>query len=299
MQPSLARGLDTLLPPILRRAVRRAMPRALMRRYIAARWRRPEPACWPLPDRAGRPGFERYEYRRFSQNGEDGILRFLVSEIGADSRLFLEFGFGVLENNSLRLVLSEGFGGVFIDGSQETVDHFNAVAARFGVARARAVCAFLDINNLEDTIRASGLPRAIDLLSIDVDGNDYWFWEAATCVSPRIAVIEYNASFGPEMSCSVPYDPCFDRQRAHPSRLYHGASLAALASLGRRKGYSLIGCDSAGVNAFFVREDCMTPGLKALSPRKAYCPHRGRIRQGLSPEAQFNAIKDLPRVTIG
>lgn len=291
--------LPRQIPPApLRTVVKRLLPASLTAFGIRRVWRRDDPLEWSVPERRGEQGLEQYEYSLFSQNGEDGILRRLYSQIGFGSRRFLEFGFEPTESNSLRLALKEGFGGLFIDGSPSVVSRFNRAARSFGLVGVRAVHRFLDLDNLEPTIRQGGLPAEIDLLSIDVDGNDYWFWEGIRCLSARIVVIEYNASLGPERSCSVPYDPLFDRHRKHASGFYCGASLAALERLGRRRGYSLVGCDSNGVNAFFVREDCLTPELTELTSQSAFRPHKNRIERGFSPAEQLRMIEDMAFVDI-
>ena len=282
------------LEPVFNKLVLRPLVKARMLKA----WNRVEPTDWPLPECCGKQGIEKYEYSLFSQNGEDGILRYLFDEIGFSSRLFLEFGFDVRENDSLRLVMKEGFSGVYIDGSEIKVRYFNEAARSFGITNARAINAFLNLENLESVIIESGLGKEIDLLSIDVDGNDYWFWEAIRCLSARIVVIEYNASLGPELSLTVPYDPVLDRHQKHPSGFYHGASLTALERLGRKKDFKLIGCDSSGVNAFFIREDFLTDNLNVLSPQSAFRPHRSRLEDGFSVEDQYRMIKDLPFVTI-
>lgn len=256
--------------------------------------KRKDPSAWPLPKQKAKQGLERFEYSMFSQNGEDGILRYLFSEIGFGSRFFLEFGFSVLQNNSLRLILKEQFSGIFIDGAESSVKQFNEAVLLSGIANVQAINRFLDLDNLESTIVESKLPGEIDLLSIDVDGNDYWFWEGITCISPRIVLIEYNASLGPDLSLTVPYDPSFDRHRKHKSGFYAGASIGALEKLGKKKGYSLVACDSMGVNAFFVRDDCMTKELKASPGSLSYRPHKKRLDRGYSPDKQLSIIKDLP-----
>ena len=233
-----------------------------------------------------------------SQNGEDGILRFLFSKIGFSTRKSLEFGFGATQCNSLRLILHEGFHGILIDGNDKNVARFNESARRLGIASARAIHRFLTLENIENTIVGSGLENEIDLLVIDVDGNDYWFWDKIRCVSPRIVVIEYNASLGPQLSLTVPYDPTFKRFAKHPSGMYCGASLTALTRLAIRKGYSLVGCDAGGVNAFFVRNDCLTPDVTSKSPAAAHRPHLRRLQRGHSEESQYRQISDLPYVEI-
>jgi hypothetical protein len=132
----------------------------------------------------------------------------------------------------------------------------------------------------------------IDLLSIDIDGNDLWVWEAVEGVRPRIVVVEYNGTFGPERSVSVPYDPDFDRMARHPSGWYHGASITALARVGARKGYVLAGCDSNGVNAFFVREDCAAGAVPEAAPERAWRPVRERGPR--SSDEQLAVIAGLP-----
>ena len=240
-----------------------------------------------------------YEYSYLSQNGEDGILRRIFEDIGFESKRFLEFGFSPLESNSLRLMLLEGFEGVFIDGCSENVDSFNfAVNSHLPGQDVKAVKAFLDKDNINKVIRSASLEGEIDLLSIDVDGNDFWFWESINEVNSRVVVIEYNASLGPKRSITVPYDRTFRRHEKHLSGFYCGASLAALEKLGIQKGYSLVCCDTSGVNAFFVRNDCVTSTLKAISVEDAYFPHRKRIQRGFSTEEQFSEIESLPFLNI-
>jgi hypothetical protein len=249
--------------------------------------------------KVNKQGLEAYEYSLFSQNGEDGILRYLFSEIGASSKTFLEFGFGVVQNNSLRLILKEGWGGVLIDGLGASVKAFNKALQKFGIPNVRAIQQFLDLQNLRATILDSGLPEQIDLLSIDVDGNDYWFWkDILSYLNPRVVVIEYNASLGPELPLVVPYDPFFAFHEKHPSGFYHGASLTALVRLAHEKGYALIGCDSKGVNAFFVRRDCLSSSVTEVLPAIAYRSNARRIKKAGSLEEQFRIIKDMPFIHV-
>jgi hypothetical protein len=290
--------ISNFVPSALVPVLKKLVPAPLITYYIVKNWRRQEPADWPLGQHSDKQGIERYEYSLFSQNGEDGILRYLYSEIGFTSRLFFEFGFGVTQNNSLRLIMKENFGGVFVDGSEVSVRYFNNAACFLGLHNVRAIHRFLSLDNLESTIIESHLSEDIDLLSIDVDGNDYWFWEGIGSLSPRVVVIEYNASLGPDVSLTVPYDPSFDRHQKHASGFYHGASLTALQRLGSKKGYGLVGCNSNGVNAFFVKQDYLTENLTVLSPRSAYRPHRRRLERGFSAEDQFGIIKDLPYTSI-
>lgn len=273
---------------------RRLVPFGLRARKVSARWQRPDINRFPKRSQADVPGLARYEYSWLSQNGEDGIIRYLFDEIGFRNRWFLEFGFGAVQCNSLRLMLKEGFSGLVMDGSDENVAFFNHAAQKLGIDRAKAVQAFITLDNLESLIIDNGVPREIDLLSLDVDGNDYWFWEALEFVSPRIVCIEYNAGLGPDLSLTIPYDPEFERYSYHPSGFFHGASLAALEKLGRRKGYYLIGCDSTGTNAFFLRADIAIDGVPAVTPREAFRPHANWLGRGISEAEQLEIMKNLP-----
>jgi hypothetical protein len=115
--------------------------------------------------------------------------------------------------------------------------------------------AFITRENINELISSSGFGGDIGLLSVDIDGNDYWIWEAILTVRPIICVCEYNAVFGDVYPICTPYDSSFDRTKAHHSNLYFGASIAALRSLAAQKGYRFVGTNSPGNNAFFVRED--------------------------------------------
>jgi len=138
------------------------------------------------------------------------------------------------------------------------------------------------------------VPREIDFLSLDVDGNDYWFWEELECVSPRVVCIEYNAGIGSDRSLTVPYADDFERYARHPGGFFHGASLAALESLGRRKGYYLIGCDMTGTNAFFLRDDVRIDGVSALTPREAFRPHANWLGRRISESQQLEIMQAMP-----
>jgi len=183
-----------------------------------------------------------------SQNGEDGIIDHIFSVIGKDSRLFVEFGFGVPECNCLRLV-EEGWHGLFIDSDSDKCLAMRNMIAEMNRGGGFTVNKLLTVDNTEGAL--IGMPDEIDLLSIDVDGNDYWLWKAIERIRPRVVVIEFNRALGPEVSATIPYDAGFTW--AHDN--YYGASLRALEKLGKEKGYKLIGCEPKGVNAFFLRDD--------------------------------------------
>lgn len=261
---------------------------------VLVKWNKSDGKKWPPPSQAGIPGLARYEYSWLSQNGEDGVIRFLFDQIGFESRWFVEFGFGAVQCNSLRLMKHEGFSGLLMDGSSENVDFFNYAANKLGINGVKAIQAFITLENLQDLVRGNDVPQDIDFLSLDVDGNDYWFWEELSCISPRVVCIEYNAGLGPDLSLTVPYDPTFERYSKHPSGFFHGASLTALESLGKRKGYYLIGCDSTGTNAFFLRNDIAVPDVPAVTAREAFRPHANWLGRGISEAEQLVIMQSMP-----
>ncbi len=217
------------------------------------------------------------EFKVFSQFGEDGILEYLIRQIGIpqDKQSFVEFGVeSYRESNTRFLLMNRNWRGLIIDGSSDHMDGVNksALAWRHDLT---AVSAFVDCENINQLLTHSGFSGEIGLLSVDIDGNDYWVWERIEVVNPIIVVAEYNSVFGPSLPITVPYDPLFVRSKAHYSHLYWGASIAALNVLAERKGYSLVGSNSAGNNAFFVRNDHLG-GLLKCGPEDAWVESRFR-----------------------
>ena len=190
----------------------------------------------------------RHSYKVFSQNQEDGMVAEVFERIGTGSRRFVEFGVqDGLECNSTFLLM-RGWSGAWIEGS--AVDAARAKAA-FASYPVEVVNDFVTVENADALISLLAGGEELDLLSIDVDTIDYWLWKAIVSVRPRLVVIEYNASWPPFLRKTVAHDPGMDWDGTN----YSGASLGALEALGRAKGYCLVGCSLAGVNAFFVRED--------------------------------------------
>jgi len=235
------------------------------------------------------------EIKVYSQNGEDGILLYILAKIGVQNRCFVEFGIGDgTENNTANLALNFGWHGLLMDCKSDNV----AFAKRFyqnrlgpRASRVKIIQCLVTTENINKVLLQNGVQGEIDLLSIDIDGNDYWVWKAMSAINPRVVVIEYNSSMGHEKSLIVKYDPNFDRYKKHPTGFYHGASLAALTKLANSKGYILVGCDSTGVNAFFVRKDA-AHWLPEVSIEKAYFPNSRRLERYSTLE-QFECIKHL------
>lgn len=203
----------------------------------------------------------RYGYRVYSQNDEDGIIAEIFNRVGVEHHRFVEFGVETgIECNTLRLLL-DGWQGTWAEGRTESVERIAVTHRQYLESGAlRLTGGLVTAENINDQDYLFRAGRGVDLLSIDIDGNDYWVWKALTVVQPRVVIIEYNATWRPPMSITIPYDVGY----AWNGTNYFGASLEALTALGRSKGYTLVGCCVAGVNAFFVRNDLV--GDQFLGP---------------------------------
>ena len=257
-----------------------------------------------LPNAHPANAFHRYEFKVYSQFGDDGLIQYLLSTVPVTSPVFVEFGVhDYKESNTRYLLQHDNWTGLIMDGSQGYIDAIRQDPLYFR-HNLTAVCAFIDRGNINTLLRQNGISGDIGLLSIDIDGNDYWVWEAIDCISPRIVICEYDSLLGPDRKVTIPYDPGFERLKAHYSFLYGGTSLAALEDLGRRKGYALVGSNSAGNNAFFVRKDLLGD-LTVFTAQQAYV--RAQFRHSRDQEGRFTfrrfdeclaAIADMPVVDL-
>jgi len=201
------------------------------------------------------PGnLNRYEYEVLSQCGEDGIIEEIFRRIGVTNRFFVEFGAGNGVQNCTASLLLANWMGAWIEGGH---DNGEVIRRKFAPLlmrhRLKFSESFITAENIEELFATLEVPEAFDLLSVDIDGNDYWVWRAITHFNPRVVVCEYNARYGAELPWVMKYNPA----HVWNGSCYYGASLKALEKLGEQKGYVLVGCNLAGVNAFFVRQDCI------------------------------------------
>lgn len=227
------------------------------------------------------PRLRDYGFRVFSQYGEDGVIQHLISRVPIESETFIEIGVeDYTEANTRFLLLKDNWRGLILD-LDDAAGH---ALESSGLSQMRSVDfrqAKVDAKNVNTLL--TPFQGDLGLLSIDVDGMDYYLWEALTVVSPRIVVLEYRSDFGPDHALVVPYDPDFDRSRHHASGLCYGASLAALAELGQRKGYALVGV-SDGPNAFLVRRDVLGE-LQEVAPGEAH--EEARFREVRSSTGDY------------
>lgn len=241
------------------------------------------------------------EFKVFSQFGDDGIIQYLLqqTDIPRDKRKFIEFGVqDYQESNTRFLLMNDNWSGLILDGSESNISKVVS-DSQFWRHDLKAVAAFIDRDNVNDLFTCNGFEGEIGLLSVDIDGNDYWVWESINAVNPIIVVCEYNSTFGREHAITVPYDPAFQRNAAHYSNLYWGASLKALYVLASRRGYAFVGCNSAGNNAYFVRQDKLG-GLRPLECEEGYVEAKFRESRGqsgaltyLSGAARLAEIADM------
>ncbi len=231
----------------------------------------------------------RAEFSVFSQFGEDGIVQFLVQRVPIEDDVFVEFGVeDYSESNTRFLLTHDNWRGLVLDGGGSHVDF----ARRMGLSWRQhldTVTAFVDRDNINGLIGSAGVRGDIGLLSIDIDGNDLWVLDAIDVVAPRILIVEYNSTFGPQAAVTVPYDARFTRAAAHFSHLYWGASLAGLDRVARAKGYRLVGGNSAGNNAFWLRDD-LAAEIPTVTVADAYAP--SRFRESRAPDGTLSYVGD-------
>ncbi len=213
-----------------------------------------------------------HELKVFSQFGEDGIIDFLVKKIDLKTRTFVEFGVEDYEESNTKFLLeAKNWKGLVFDSSQKFIDTIKKKDF-YWRNNLIAVKAFITVENIDNLIKKNFLHKEVGLMSIDIDGNDYWVWKAIESYKPAIVIVEYNARFGYQKSVSIPYKEKFDRISEHHSSIYFGASLAALHKLGKEKGYSLVGTNLNGNNSFFIRDDLIKKNnnIKTFTPEQCY-----------------------------
>lgn len=226
------------------------------------------------------PRLDEVGFRAFSQTIEDGILLYLFGLLGTESLRAVEIGAGDgLECNTGNLVVHHGWSALMIDGDPVQIDRGRRMYGRRAetwIHPPTLAQAHVTVENVEGLLAEHGFDRDVDLLSIDIDGNDYWIWKALRSPRPRVVVIEFNNMWEPDRAVTVRYDPS---ERGGRAPDYHGASLAAMVKLGREKGYRFVGANRYGFNAFFVRDDLGAELLPEVSVESALAHPYARHRQ--------------------
>ncbi|TAN48408.1 MAG: hypothetical protein EPN26_12595 [Rhodospirillales bacterium] len=261
-------------------------------------------AQWALQGRARLDHLAEAEFKVFSQWGEDGIIEWLVQRIPEITPRFVEFGVeNFCEANCRFLLQNRSWRGLVMDGSDKNIKEIQG-SPLYWQHDLTASCEFVTAETIDAILSRQGFTGNLGILSIDIDGNDWWVWERISVVNPQIVICEMNGVFGDLHPITIPYNPLFQRTKAHPSGLYFGASVGALKLLAERRGYMFLGTSSSGVNAFFIRNDLAGHVAGHLSQARAF-PSRHRDSRNEKKELTFirgldraKAIADMPVVRV-
>jgi hypothetical protein len=227
-------------------------------------------------------------FRVFSQFEEDGKLLFVFSVLGMSNKTFVEIGSddGV-NSNSANLYFNFGWHGLFIDGNRRSIKRGVKFFSKYPhpwYYRPKFICDRVTRENVNDLIEGAGYIGEIGLLSIDIDGNDYWVWDAITVIDPQVVIIETHNEFGMN-NIVVPYDPDYFYPGKHP--VYHGASPVAMNRLASKKGYRLVGANDLGFNFIFVKNGLVDKALPEVTVESVLT--HPSVKEG---HKKFEAIKD-------
>jgi hypothetical protein len=202
--------------------------------------------------------FEDTQFRAFSQNGEDGILLYVFSLLGMGKRRCVEICAGDgIECNTANLIVNHGWSGLLFDGDSRLIERGRSFYARLADTAPMPptlVNAWITRENVNDLIKANGFEGPVDLLSLDLDGVDYWIWEAIEVIRPRVVIAEVQCIWGADRAVTVPYSDTFKTPPLDRFLIYSGASLPAFVKLARSKGYRLVGAERLGFNAVFIAD---------------------------------------------
>ena len=247
------------------------------------------------------PGIDQIGFKTFSQSDEDGILLYIFSIIGATNKQCVEICAGDgIECNTANLIINHGWHGLLVDGSATSVRtgmKFYERNANTYVFPPTFVHSWITRDNVNDVILNNGFKGEIDLLSIDLDGVDYWIWKSITSIEPRVVVVEYQDIIGPDRAITVPYDDQFNAYKFPTTRNmpnFCGASLAAFVKLASAKGYRLVGCNRYGFNAFFIKNQLGEEDIPEIDITN--CFRHPKVVWGM--KERFPTVRDFPWVEV-
>jgi hypothetical protein len=249
---------------------------------------------WKVAGLPPNTDFRKLGFKVFSQWDEDGIIQYLIHKIPIENETFIEVGVENFEESNTRfLLLNDHWQGLVLDASEADVRYIQTdrIYWEFDL---QAKCAWITRDNIDSLLRGAGFSEDVGLLSIDIDGNEYWIWEAIQSIRPRIVIVEYNSLFGLR-PVSVPYKEDFHKLSAHYSGLYYGCSLAALHHLAKKKGYILAGSNVWGHNAFFIRSDVASE-FKGLGAEEVYTP--SKYRDSRDPAGNLTYLRGEDRMKL-
>lgn len=241
-----------------------------------------------------------WEFSGFSQNGEDGILDVLRSQLLSSNRYFMEIGSSDgIENNSAWLVVAEKYNGMMIEGNPKHVERANRIVVGYSVG-AECKSMFVTRENVQD-LKSIVFYQNPDVFSLDIDGNDYYIARAILNggFRPKIIVVEFNSVYGPERSMTVEYRDDFVFTTAHPTQLYYGVSIAGWRKFFESHGYHFVTVERNGVNAFFVDPTLFDPNFLGSVKSLEFAENLFQYRKYRIPgEKQFALIADQKFISI-
>jgi len=210
------------------------------------------------------------EFQVYSQWGEDGIIDWLINKFPEIPKSFLEIGTqDYRESNTRFLLINKNWDGFLIEADKAAIKDIKSQRV-YWKHNLRAINEFITKDNINDVIKKFNIPKKLGLLSLDIDGVDYWVLNKLSVLDPSIIICEYNSLFGQKKSVTVPYKENFIRSDMHHSNLYYGASIKAFIDLMKKKNYFLIGTNSAGNNAFFVKKNIWNKARKLIINKKVF-----------------------------
>ena len=216
------------------------------------------------------------EFSVFSQFGDDGIIQWLIQNLDIPNKTFIEFGVeDFSESNSRFLMMNDNWSGFVMDGSELNI---KILKSSYYYWKYNLACkaVFVTKDNINNLIKEQKFQREVGLLHIDIDGNDYHIWKEIDVIEPIIVIVEFNGVFGKDRPLSIIYDENFIRSSAHYSNLLFGSSIKSLYELALEKGYSFIGCNSGGNNAYFVRNDKLNNVVRPVTLEQGYIESKFR-----------------------
>ena len=228
------------------------------------------------------------EFSIFSQFGDDGIIQWLIHNLDIPNKTFIEFGVDDYnESNTRFLMMNDNWSGFVMDGSENNMLKLKA-EYYYWKHDLNSKAIFINKDNINELIASQNLHKDLGLLHIDLDGNDYYIWNAINVVEPIIVIVEYNSIFGTDRAISTIYDDDFVRSKAHYSNLLFGSSIKSLYQLATNKGYSFIGCNNAGNNAYFIRNDKINDVIKPVTLKDGYI--ESKFRESRNKEGKLTLL---------
>lgn len=209
---------------------------------------KPSPEA-PIPLGTPPIDFSAHEWANFSQSGEDGVLEAVFQLVEPTKEGYvIEFGAstGLELSNARHWIVNRGWGALLLEGDDDMAVTLGQNFKDY--PKVKTSQAWVYPGNVELLFEKFGAPKDFDILSIDIDSNDYYIWNALHEYRPKIVIMEYNASFPPPQQMVVEFSP-FNYWDGSD---YYGASLQSLCNLAKKKGYELLYCTSMGANAIFI-----------------------------------------------